>query len=388
MPWQEMSPVDLRIEFVHAFQTGLWSMTELCDQYQISRKTGYKWVDRYEADGRAGLRDRSRRPHHSPRASDPAIVDALCAARRMHPTWSARKLLAVLRRRQPTIAWPQRSTGAAWLKARGLVRARRRPSHQRAPSGPLAVVERLNQVWTTDFKGEFRVGTGQYCYPFTLRDAFSRYVLRCDALATKDGAATRRCFERAFAEFGLPDRIRSDNGGPFAAPGLTRLSHLSTWWIRLGIVPERIALGHPEQNGSHEQFHRVLKRETAWPPAATLRAQQQRFRRFCTEYNDERPHEALGDQPPASVYTASRRPLPVRLPPIEYPGHCEIRRVSSCGTVSWTSHPLYLSTVLAGHDVAFEEIDDAIWRVMFASIILARFDERTRTLTAVAHATR
>ena len=388
MPWQERSPVALRIEFVHAFRAGVCSMTELCDQYGISRKTGYKWLDRFEADGRAGLHDRSRRPQHSPRATDPAIIDQLCAARRAHPTWSARKLLAVLRRREPEIAWPHRSTGCAWLKARGLVRAQRRPTHGRAPSAPLTKPEHANQVWTTDFKGEFRVGDGRYCYPLTLRDACSRYVLRCDALASKDSRGTRRCFERAFAEFGLPERIRSDNGGPFAAPGLTRLSHLSTWWIRLGIIPERIALGHPEQNGSHEQFHRVLKRETTRPPAPNLIAQQQRFRRFCAEYNDERPHEALHDHPPATAYRPSPRPLPRRLPPIEYPAHLEIRRVSSCGTVSWAARPLYLSTVLGGHDVAFEEIDDGIWHVIFAMIILARFDERTRHVTALAHATR
>jgi putative transposase len=388
MPWHGVSPMDLRLAFVREFRMGAVTMTELCDQFGVSRKTGYVWVGRFEADGRAGLYERSRRPHLSPRTTDPAIVEALCDARRAHPTWSARKLLAMLVRRYPAVPWPRRSTGCAWLKARGLVRARRRPAHRRAPSAPLGAVTHANDVWTTDFKGEFRVGDGRYCYPFTLRDAFSRYVLRCDALATKDGQITRRCFERAFAVYGLPERIRSDNGGPFAAPGLTRLSHLSAWWIRLGIVPERIALGHPEQNGSHEQFHRVLKAETTRPPAPNLLAQQQRFHRFRAEYNHDRPHEALRDQPPATAYARSPRPMPRHLPSVDYAGHLEVRRVSSCGTVSWKAHPLYISTVLAGQDGAFEEIDDGIWRVSFASIALARFDERTRTLTAVAHATR
>jgi transposase InsO family protein len=249
----------------------------------------------------------------------------------------------------------------------------------------LAPITRPNEVWTTDFKGEFRTGDGVYCYPLTLRDGFSRYVLRCDALVSKGTPDVRRRFERAFAEYGLPDRIRSDNGGPFAAPGLTRLSRLSVWWVRLGIVPERIAPGHPEQNGSHEQFHRVLKAETARPPAPTLSAQQRRFQRFCQEYNAVRPHEALADERPAHCYRPSPRRLPTQLPSISYPGHYEVRRVSSCGTVSWRNRPLYLTEVLAGEDVGFEEVDDAIWLVTFATIRLARFDERTGTLTAIAH---
>jgi putative transposase len=357
-------------------------MTELCDQYLISRKTGYHWVGRYEAEGRAGLSDRSRRPHHSPGATDDEVVAMLIEARRRHPTWSARKLIAVLTRRHPTVPWPKRSTGCELLKRHGLVRARRRPTRSRAPAIPLAAITRPNEVWTTDFKGEFRTGDGRYCYPLTLRDGFSRYVLRCDALATKSAAPTRQRFARAFAEYGLPERIRSDNGGPFAAPGLTRLSRLSVWWIRLGIVPERIALGHPEQNGSHEQFHRVLKAETTRPPAPTRLAQQQRFRRFCAEYNDERPHEALHDQPPATCYRPSPRPLPTRLPPVDYPGHLDVRRVSSIGYVSWRSRLLYLTEVLGGEDVGFEEVDDGIWRLHFASVTLGRFDERRWTLTA------
>jgi putative transposase len=382
MPWQGVSPVDLRLAFNRDYATGLYSMTELCDQYLISRKTGYHWVGRYEAEGRAGLSDRSRRPHHSPGATDDEVVAMLIEARRRHPTWSARKLIAVLTRRHPTVPWPKRSTGCELLKRHGLVRARRRPTRSRAPAIPLAAITRPNEVWTTDFKGEFRTGDGRYCYPLTLRDGFSRYVLRCDALATKSAAPTRQRFARAFAEYGLPERIRSDNGGPFAAPGLTRLSRLSVWWIRLGIVPERIALGHPEQNGSHEQFHRVLKAETTRPPAPTRLAQQQRFRRFCAEYNDERPHEALHDQPPATCYRPSPRPLPTRLPPVDYPGHLDVRRVSSIGYVSWRSRLLYLTEVLGGEDVGFEEVDDGIWRLHFASVTLGRFDERRWTLTA------
>jgi transposase InsO family protein len=388
MPWHGVLPVELRLEFARAYASGLYAMTDLCEQYDISRKTGYKWVARYEADGRAGLADQSRRPHQSPRATAPDIVARLCEARRRHPTWSARKLIAVLRHHDPAADWPARSTGCGLLKAHGLVRAQRRRDRSRAAAVPLPPITRPNEVWTTDFKGEFRTGDGVYCYPLTLRDGFSRYVLRCDALVTKRGEVVRERFERAFAEYGLPDRIRSDNGGPFAATGLTRLSYLSVWWIRLGIQPERIALGHPEQNGSHEQFHRVLKAETTRPPAPHCTAQQQRFRRFRVEYNEERPHEALHDRPPASCYAPSGRPLPERLPPIEYPGHMEVRRVSPIGQVSWRGRPLYLTEVLAGTEVAFDEVDDGIWMLYFAASRLARFDDRTRRLTAVSHGSR
>ena len=383
MPWQGVSPVDLRFEFSRAYALGLYSMTDLCEQYEISRKTGYKWAERYEAHGRAGLTDQSRRPHHSPRATAPEVVDLLCEARRQHPTWSARKLMAMLSRHHPAMSWPARSTGCALLKARGLVRSQRRRLRPRASASPLVPARHPNDLWTTDFKGEFRTGDGRYCYPLTVRDAFSRYVLRCEALASKTSDSVQRQFEHAFRHFGLPARIRSDNGPPFAGLGFTRLSRLAVWWIRLGIRPERIALGRPEQNGSHEQFHRVLKAETARPPAPTHAAQQRRFRRFCAEYNHVRPHEALQDRPPTSCYEPSARPFPERLPPLEYPGHMEIRRVSPMGQLSWRGRQLHLTEALAGQDVAFNEVDDGLWMVYFAAVRVARFDESTRTLSPV-----
>jgi len=322
--------------------------------------------------------------HQSPCATDEELLEVLVAQRRRHPRWGPKKLLAVARRRDAAAAWPARSTVAAVLKRHGLITPRRR--YQRPPpgSGPvLATPARPNDLWTTDFKGEFLTGDRAYCYPLTLRDGFSRFVLRCDALLGRTTEATRRRFERAFATYALPDRIRGDNGGPFASPGLGGLSQLSVWWMRLGIIPERIAPGHPEQNGSHEQFHSVLKAETARPPAANCAAQQRRFRHFCREYNEERPHEALHDQSPASCYKRSLRPLPPRLPPLEYPGHMEMRRVSSCGTISWSSAPLFVATAPAGEYVAFEEIDDGIWTLRFATFALARYDERHRTLQPI-----
>lgn len=385
MPWCEMEPMEQRLELIRDYESGLFTMTELVAQYGVSRKTAYKWLERYEQQGVAGLADRSRRPHQHPHATAAEIIEAVVALRRRHPRWGAKKLLRVLRRREPSIAWPARSTVCDQLKARGLVmRRRRRPPVPYVPRSPLTHATAPNEVWTTDFKGEFRTGDGYYCYPLTLRDAFSRFVLRCDALTGRTTASTRRRFARAFADYGLPTRIRSDNGGPFASPGLGGLSQLSVWWIRLGIIPERIAPGHPEQNGSHEQFHSVLKGHTTRPPAATARAQQRRFAAFCAEYNRERPHEALHDDTPAEHFQPSPRLLPRRLPALEYPRHTEVRFVSSNGCVSWVNDPLFLTTALAGEYVAFEEVDDGWWTVRFADIVLARFDERHRRIHPIA----
>ncbi len=386
MPWQELSPVNLRMHFISEWQRGIRSITELCAEYAVSRRTGYKWIARFQAQGPRGLHDQSRRPHESPDATDPRIVAQLVALRHAHPSWGPRKLLKKARQRDPQRCWPCRATVWRLLKARGLVR--QRPTRSRPVAAhPLGLITRANEVWTTDFKGHFRTGDRVYCYPLTLRDGFSRYVLRCDALTTTRYEPTRRCFEQAFAAYGLPERIRSDNGGPFASTGLAGLSRLSVWWLRLGIRLERIAPGHPEQNGSHEQFHRVLKAETTRPPAAHARAQQQRFTAFVREYNQERPHEALGDEVPARYFTPSPRVLPVRLPPLEYPGHFEVRRVSLMGQCGWRNHVLFLSGALAGELVGFEEIDDGLWTIYYADVALGRFDERHRRLYPLASLT-
>jgi transposase InsO family protein len=384
MPWQERSPMDLRLQLVRDWQSGVYTMTELCADYQISPKTGYKWIARYDASGRSGLEDRSRRPHTNPRATAKELVAQLIALRQRHPHWGAPKLLTIAARQQPAAAWPKRTTVCDLLKREGLVRARRRTQRLAGAALPLAPVTAPNQTWTVDFKGRFLTGDGRYCYPLTLRDAFSRFVLRCDALLGGTSAATRQRLERAFAEYGLPERIRSDNGVPFASAGWGRLSPLSVWWMRLGIAPERIAPGRPDQNGSHEQFHAVLKAETTRPPAGDARAQQRRFVRFRREYNAERPHAALANDVPASIYRPSPRSLPRQLPPLDYPGHFEVRRVSCIGQVSWWGEPLFLSVALVGQDVAFEEVDDGLWTIRLGTVAIGRYDRRRRKLLPIA----
>jgi transposase InsO family protein len=304
------------------------------------------------------------------------------AARRRRPHESGRKLVGRLRQQDPTGPWPSRSTACAWLKRADLIRVARR---RRRPAAPrrLRPITRPNDTWTADFKGQFRTTDGHICFPLTVRDAFSRYVVRCDALPGPLTTLTRHAFERAFAEFGLPTCIRTDNGAPFAGTGFARLSQLAVWWMRWGIQPERIAPAHPEQNGSHEQFHSVLKRETARPPAATLRAQQRRFRTFCRDYNEARPHEALQDQPPATRYQPSARQWSSRLPTVEYPGYFEVRRVSPAGQVALRGHIFFLSETLAGEDVGFEEVADGVWTIYYTSVALGRFDERTQRVTSV-----
>jgi putative transposase len=385
MPWREMSPMDQRLQLVTDYQSGFFTMTELAEQYGISRKTAYKWIERAGTDETmSGLIERSRRPHHSPTATAADIVARLIALRKRYPRWGAKKLLGVGARLDPKLAWPSRSTVCDLLTRAGLIAARRRQPRLPHPPSTLAPILAPNGTWTTDFKGEFRTGDRRYCYPLTLRDGHSRFVLQCAALLARTYADTQRRFARAFAQYGLPDRIRSDNGLPFAGPGLGRLSRLSVWWMRLGIVPERIVPGHPEQNGSHEQFHSVLKAHTARPPAPNARAQQRRFDRFTREYNHDRPHEALGDQPPASCYTPSRRRLPAVAPSVDYPGHFEVRRVSSNGCISWNDTAVFLTESLAGDDVGFEAVDDALWTIYFSTVALARFDERRGQLHPMA----
>jgi putative transposase len=376
MPWRERSSMDEREQFIRDYHRQSSTMVQLCDRYGVSRKTGYKWIARYELDGAAALIARSSRPYHSPQATTARLEEAIVALRRQHPTWGGKKILAVLAERHRTWRLPAVSTANDILKRHGLVMSRRRRRPVGHPGYRPTTASAPNEIWTTDFKGPFRTRDAQLCYPLTLCDGFSRYLLTCRGLGAPTTADTVAAFRHAFREYGLPARIRSDNGEPFAAPSLGRLSRLSVWWIRLGILPELIEPASPYQNGAHERMHRTLKADTTRPPAADLARQQRRFSRFRRIYNEQRPHEALAQQPPARLYVPSRRSLPRRLEPLVYPGHYEIRRVSAAGTISWHSRELTVSTVLIGEAIGLEPIDDGLWDLHFGPVRLGRFDER------------
>ncbi len=382
MPWQPVSTMDQKLAFVNDyFRRTFPTMTELCAHYEIAPKTGYKFVHRFEANGRQGLLELSRRPHRCPDATVARVVDAIVELRERHPSWGAAKLRGVLQKRHRGTTWPAPSTIARILNRHGLVQPRHRRAHvPRAAHVAHVVAEAPNHVWTADFKGQFRTGDGRYCYPLTVMDRFSRFLLECQALLRPSEDATRRCFERLFTVFGLPTILRTDNGAPFASSGLDALSHLSVWWMRLGITLERTRPGHPEDNGSHERFHRTLKRETARPPAGSCAAQQRRFAAFGPEYNYVRPHEALGQVPPGDQYRPSSRSLPTRLPPVEYPGHFEVRSVGASGNIGWNGDHVFVSHTLHGQRLGFEEIDDGIWAVYFCAHRIGRFDERAKQL--------
>jgi putative transposase len=376
MPWESRTSMDLRVQFIADYYRALWPMSELCARYGVSRKTGYKWIGYFEAQGPAGLADHSRRPRKSPFATPADIRQAVEEFRRRHPTWGAKKLLARLRKKEPKRPWPAASTACRLLRHVGLVRQCPHRSRVPRPRPDLVVPVRPNQLWTTDFKGQFRTQDRRYCYPLTVLDGFSRFALECYGMTQPVSAETQRCFTGIFEQFGLPEVIRSDNGTPFASTALAGLSRLSVWWMQLGVRVERITPAHPEENGSHERFHRTLKAETARPPAANCARQQERFVRFRGEYNDERPHEALGLVPPGEIYTPSARRMPRRLEPPRYPGHWEVRRVNSNACVKWGGEWLCLTSVLVGHDVGFEEVDDGLWTVYFGCTPIGRFDER------------
>jgi putative transposase len=381
MPWRERSPMDERVQFISDYLRQLWTTSALCQRYAISRKTAYKWIARYEREGAAGLDTRSSRPHSSPQTTDRREVDAIVALRKQQPTWGGKKIVGVLHERHPTWTWPAVSTANDILKRHHLVVPRRRRPRLAHPGYQQIAITAPNAVWTVDFKGQFRTRDGHLCYPLTVCDAYSRFLIGCHGLLAPTTAATVSVFRRLFRTYGLPTAIRTDNGEPFAAASLARLSRLSVWWIRLGIAPRLIAPGAPYQNGAHERMHRTLKRETTRPPATTARSQQRRFNAFRRYYNTERPHEALGQQPPSRLYTPSARALPRALAALEYPAHYEVRRVTAPGVMSWHSRAITVSTVLVGEDIGLEPIDDGEWDLHFGPVRLGRFDERRRQIT-------
>jgi transposase InsO family protein len=382
MPWKECSAVEERLRFIARRLEGE-SMTDLCREFGISRKTGYKIFDRYKDHGLEALSDRSRRPVRYANQLPHQLEAAIVQAKRDKPHWGARKIRELLVRRLPgDVRVPANSTIHAVLDRNGLVQ--RQPSRRnRAKGTPLSAGTAPNDLWCADFKGEFRLGNGRYCYPLTVTDHASRYLLLCEALESTREDLACTAFERLFKERGLPTAIRSDNGVPFASPNaLFNLSRLAVWWLRLGIAIERIKPGHPQQNGRHERMHLTLKKEATRPPGANSLQQQGRFDRFVEEFNCERPHEAIAMRCPAEVYTPSLRPF-AGLPDLAYPFHDRDVLVTACGRICMHRKKINISGVLAGQRLGIKEVDDGIWLVTFIDYDLGYIDLEQRTLQTI-----
>ncbi len=363
---------------------GLEPKTELCRRYGVSRQSGYKWVERYRREGVGGLADRSRAPTRHPNQTPDDAVERVFAARRKHPLWGAPKLRVLLLRQYPDKFCPSETVIGDILREAGLtrqpVKRRRTPPYTQ----PLAHAVAPNDVVSLDFKGWFRTADRTRIDPLTVIDNASRYLLCCQALDACTTETVRAAMDRVFRDYGLPQRIRSDNGTPFASRAVAGLSALSIWWIKLGIEVERIAPAKPSQNGRQERFHRTLKQHTANPPQANRRAQQRAFRRFREEYNHERPHQALDYRTPGSVYEASRRSYPRPLREMDY-GRWPVRKVDQSGLIYWRGRAVFVSEVLFGERVGMEAIDDGVYRVWFGSLELDRFDERRGKLAPSPH---
>jgi len=381
MPWKETRAMDERMRFVIAATEEGAVMSHVCEAFGISRTIGYKWLRRYAAEGIDGLKDRARTPQVHGRARECEVVTLALALRERYRHWGPKKLRVKLAELVPDIAVPAASTIGEWLRKDGLTETRRR--RRRCPpfTHPFVAADRPNAVWSADFKGWFRTGDGRRCDPLTVSDAMSRYVLACQALERPDQAHVRPAFDAIFCEFGLPLAIRSDNGPPFASSGAGGLSALSLWWIKLGIAPERIEPGKPQQNGRHERMHLTLKQETASPPASSLAEQQACFEQFRRTFNGERPHEALRFRTPASLYCPSPRSYPCALREPAYPADCAVRRVRSNGEIRWAGDLIFVSEVLIGEPVAVEETEAGDWRVRFANVELGYIDLPRRRLT-------
>jgi transposase InsO family protein len=364
--------MDERVRFIAAWiDNEEGSFAELCRSFGVSRKTGYKWVARYEQLGAKGLEELPRDARTHPLRTTAEVVDAIVKARKQHPFWGPRKLQAWLEEHEPSLELPAHSTISNLLRARGLIRPRRR--RLRVPLhgfSELQTVTQPNVTWCADFKGHFALGDRRRCYPLTITDAFSRYLVKCEALHEPREEQVRREFELAFREFGMPLRIRTDNGPPFASLALGGLSRLAMWWIKLGITPERIEPGKPQQNGRHERMHGTLKKEATIPPGATLVEQQRTFDRFRREYNDERPHEALDQRPPARLYALSPRPFPSDLAPPQYPDPFAVRTTQGTGLLFFEGSRIRLGSLFAHEPIGIKPAGNDEYEIFYGPVSL------------------
>jgi transposase InsO family protein len=376
MPWKEVNPMDEKVLFLADYLRERHNFADLCSSYGISRKTGYKWVSRYLEEGAEGLYNRSTAPKNHPHQTLFAVRKEIIRLRNKKKIkHGPKKIQTLLLEKYPEEEVPSTTTIYKILRKEGLVRSRKRRRRTPVMKQPFETVRNPNDVWTVDYKGQFLTKDGKWCYPLTVMDHQSRYLLQCKGHESISTEAAMKEFEHLFRKFGLPNRIRTDNGVPFASRSLGGISHLSKWWIRLGIFPERIEPGKPQQNGAHERMHRTLKAAALQPPGRNLNQQQKLFDDFRYEYNQERPHETLKQKTPASQYQKSFREFPQELPDLKYPAYYRVAPVTHGGLIYCFGKIIYAGHVLKGERVGMEEIEDGIWKVYFGPIYLGRFDQ-------------
>jgi putative transposase len=379
MPWEGVTVSEQKQRFIKDFLLNYYSITELAQRFSVSRKTAHKWINRYLEQGPSGLEEHSRRPRSCPWQTDPAVVAEIVSLREKHPSWGPKKLLDILARRDPELPLPSIPTAARILDRAGLVKPRRR--YRRVhPGCPQTKAAEPNDIWPADYKGQFRLKNGKYCFPLTVSDLASRFILGVDAHPAISLERSKAYFRHLFEEYGLPKRIRTDNGVPFASNALARLSQLSAWFIKLGIYPELIEPGKPQQNGVHERMHRTLKQEATIPPASSLKGQQRKFDAFREEFNQERPHEAIDMKRPSELYRPSDRRWLKKIETYDYPGHFLVRRVSRGGTIRVFHNQPFVSNVLQEDYVGLEEVDDGVYDLYFCFYQIGRYDLREKRI--------
>jgi len=379
MPWKETCAMNERRLFIEAWLEHDSDLSHLCQRFNIARKTGYKWIDRFRAEGLPGLIDRSRARLTQNHRAPEAVVEKILDLKSRHPDWGPVTIESNLYRQDPDFDWPASSTVGEILKRHGLVKSRRKRPKVPPQTQPLAHATGPHEVWSADFKGQFVLGDGQICYPLTLSDNYSRMLICCQGLHGPRLKPTMKLYERSFRDYGLPRRIRTDNGIPFAMVTLGGLTPLTVWLIKLGVIPERIDLGCPQQNGRHERMHRTLKAATASPPKGNLSAQQRAFNRFRREYNEERTHQSLGKGVcPIDRHQPSPRPYPNQLQAIEYPDHLTMRKVKCGGYIKLNGHPYYITRQLVGEYIGLEPIGHDRCLLFFSELKLGIIDERLK----------
>lgn len=378
MTWKDTCPMQEKIQFISTYLSNSFTVSELCRRFNISRKTGYKWLARYESEGVDGLKERSKSNHEPHNATERYTVKKLLEVKHNYPNWGPKKISCYLRKEEPEQIWPANSTIGEILKRHGLTKQKKTRRKVPPHTEPFKDCDKSNRVWSADFKGQFRIGNLGYCYPLTITDNYSRYLLACRGLREPNAANVMKWFEMIFKEHGLPEAIRTDNGPPFASTSTGGLTKLAVWWIKLGIMPERIKPGCPQMNGRHERMHRTLKQATVNPPKKNFKAQQKLFDEFIDEYNNERPHEALDGRCPSQLYRPSKREYPNIIPEYEYPDSYYIRKVRLSGEFKFAGGQFSIGKPLVGELIGLEPIDNELYQIYFNNLKIGLFDERIR----------